>query len=224
MTELNSYINTIRDKSIFFKVFLIVFYSVGILGLLWPLTHLVFIRLIPTALLLSFGVLLLFHKNSLSRRFVWTFSFVYIFSFFIEAMGVSTGIIFGGYHYGNSLGIKLFNTPMIIGLNWVFLVYTSASLVNHLKLSGIFSVLLASLVMVLYDIVMEQVASLLDMWYWKDNQIPLQNYISWFACAVLFHSLLKVMHIKTQNKMATTILSCQFLFFLVLMVFNKLSI
>lgn len=224
MIEFNNYIHTIREKSSYFKIFLIVFYSVGILGLLWPSTHLLFIRLIPTALLLSIGILLLFHKDSFNRRFVLTFSLIFLFSFFIEAMGVYTGVIFGGYYYGNSLGIKFFNTPVIIGLNWFFLVYTSASLVNHLKLAGIYSVLLASLVMVLYDIVMEQVAALLDMWYWNDNQIPLQNYLSWFACSVLFHSLLKVMQVKADNKMALTILSCQFLFFLVLMVFNIVSL
>jgi putative membrane protein len=37
--------------------------------------------------------------------------------FFIEAIGVNTGLIFGNYVYKTTLGWKFLETPLIIGVN-----------------------------------------------------------------------------------------------------------
>lgn len=224
MILLNIRATTLTEKIKKVKAFVIIFYAVGIMGLLWPTTHSLFIKLIPTALLLSFAILLLFHGNTFSRKSILVFSSIFILSFIIEAIGVNTGVIFGNYSYGSGLGLKLFKTPIIIGLNWFLLVYTTASVVNLFKLSMAFNILLASVAMVIYDIVMEQMASSLDMWYWLNHLIPTKNYIAWFVLSILFHSMIKLTNVKTENKIASTVLSCQFLFFLILLGINKLSI
>jgi putative membrane protein len=41
--------------------------------------------------------------------------------FFIEAIGVNTGLIFGNYVYKTTLGWKFLETPLIIGVNWILL-------------------------------------------------------------------------------------------------------
>ncbi|NLA62017.1 MAG: carotenoid biosynthesis protein, partial [Bacteroidales bacterium] len=71
--------------------------------------------------------------------------------------------------------------------NWFFLVYTTAAIFEKTKMSSAMKILLASLSMLVYDIVMEQVAPLMDMWSWKQVAVPLQNYATWFAIAIAFH-------------------------------------
>ena len=70
--------------------------------------------------------------------------------------------------------------------------------------------------MVVYDIVLEQVAPKIDMWKWDNDFIPLQNYLAWFFIAIAFHSFIKILKVNTENALARLILICQFLFFLIL--------
>jgi len=206
-----------KQKAI--SIFFIVFYTVGVIGMVFPYTFSLFLKLIPFALILSFVAVGIFHSKKIEWNTIICFVLIYIIAFTIEAIGVNTGKIFGYYTYGEGLGLKLFQTPLIIGINWIFLVYTSSSVVDKFKLSSFFKILFASVAMLIYDIVLEQIASKLDMWHWKDNFIPLQNYLAWFAIAVFFHSLIRIMKVRTENKLALLILSCQFLFFLLLYIF-----
>ena len=107
------------------KRFLVIFYAVGITGLLVPSSFAFFVALIPWTLLLNVILLSLFHKDGYGIRSITVFLLICISSFVIEVAGVKTGQVFGNYAYGNSLGIKLLNTPLIIGLNWLLLTYTT---------------------------------------------------------------------------------------------------
>ncbi|MFN8255984.1 MAG: carotenoid biosynthesis protein [Bacteroidales bacterium] len=205
-----------RKKEI--SVFFVIFYLVGIIGLSLSFSFPLFLELIPFALLLSFLGLILFHPSKKDKKSILVFIGIFITGFIIEAIGVNSGLIFGHYEYGKSLGFKLFSTPVIIGLNWLFLVYTTSSVLEKFKIHNLLKVILASLLMVVYDIVLEQVAPKIDMWYWKNDLIPIQNYLAWFGIAVFFHSVIKVSKIKTENALAHILLICQFLFFLSLLI------
>ena len=202
-------------------IFFIIFYVVGIFGILVPATFSIFLKLIPLALLLSFAALVLFHTEQFTTKASLVFTSIYILSFAVEMLGVNTNLIFGDYKYGNSLGLKLFNTPLIIGINWLLLVYVTSSIFEKIKIHNISKVVLASFVMVFYDIILEQVAPKLDMWSWNNAFVPLQNYLAWFVIALCFQTIIKAFGIKTQNYLASIILLCQFLFFLVLLLCLK---
>src|SRR6056297_3246612 len=180
------------------RKFIIIFYIVGILGFLIPFTRDVFIQITPLALLLAAYLLGIYHDNW-NKKTVLGFALIYLLGFSVEAVGVNTGLIFGHYSYGSGLSIKLFDTPLLIGLNWLFLVYTTLAIVDMLKIKGILSILLAPLLMLAYDLVLEVVAPLMDMWSWEDNTVPLRNYIAWYLLAFLFTGLLKALKIRTKN-------------------------
>lgn len=205
------------------SIFFVIFYSVGVIGMALPITFPLFIKLIPFALILSFVALIFDHSGKIDWKTILFFLSIYIISFTVEAIGVNTGKIFGYYSYGDGLGLKLFETPFIIGINWLFMVYTTAAVVEKWKLNSIFKIIIAASIMLLYDLVLEQVAPKLDMWHWKNEIIPFQNYTAWFALALIFHSALKILNIRTQNKLALLILVCQFLFFLSLYILFKLT-
>ncbi len=209
-------LNFLAERERETKIFFIIFYLVGILGLGLSITHQLFIKLIPFALILSFLGLLAYHSNKPGKKSTLVFSGILIAGFIIEVIGVHTSLIFGEYQYGKSLGFKVLNTPVMIGINWLFLVYASSSIVEKLKLNLFIKILIASVIMLVYDMVLEQVAPKTDMWSWKNELVPVRNYIAWFVISLIFQSMIKVFRIPVENRMSSIILSCQFLFFLVL--------
>lgn len=220
----NKYIDklksNIRDPREMQRFFLI-FYTVGILGMSIPFTFPVFLKLIPLAIIISTGILPLFHVAKDRIKPIIVFSAIYVLSFAVEAVGVNTGRIFGSYEYGDSLGIKIFGTPIIIGLNWVLLVYLSSSVLEKARMHAILKVVVASIIMLFYDVILEQLAPVLDMWHWEADVVPLQNYIAWFIIALIFNSMIKIFGIKTSNKLAWVILICQIVFFIALYLLLK---
>lgn len=204
--------------------FVIIFYIVGMLGFMIPYTRDLFVQLTGLALVINFVLLLWFHEASYKLDTLIVFILIFIAGFFIEVIGVETGVIFGQYAYGSALGLKLFETPLMIGVNWLMLSYAFASILQPLKLHPMGKILFAAAGMVIYDVVMEQSAPLLDLWSWKDGIIPLENYVAWFLVAILFQLIFVFSGIRLKNPLALIILICQFLFFLALAVFKFVAL
>ena len=203
----------------FVIVFFIIFYVVGIVGMTLPISQPLFIKLVPLALLLSLIAILLYHQPAYDSKTLLVFSFIAVSGYLIEVIGVNTGL--GHYEYGGALGIKIFNTPLLIGLNWLLLMYAGHNVIEKLKLNGWLGILMASLIVLLYDFILERIAPVLDMWQWENELVPVQNYIAWFLMTFLFLGLLKVARVKTTNPLVFLIVLMQAVFFLVLLiVFN----
>lgn len=116
---------------------------------------------------------------------------VIIGSFAIEWLGVKSGKIFGHYAYGDTLRPILFGVPIAIGFAWLCMLLTSTAVVQRIlpKFSSYHFLLQAisiSLLMVLFDLVMEPAAMKLGYWTWLDGSIPFQNFIAWFGISLLF--------------------------------------
>lgn len=212
-----NFLATLKQKRLYaVKIFFVIFYTVGIAGLLWNQTHDIFIKLTPLALILSSITLIFYHGADRNIKAAIIFFVIFLTGFFIEVIGVNTGIIFGEYSYGEGLGKKIFNTPILIGVNWLLLIYATSNLFQKLNLSPFLLPFAGASFMVIYDIFLEPVAPKIDLWSWASEVVPLQNYIAWFSIALIFHSFISIFKIKIYNPMATTILICQFSFFTIL--------
>lgn len=207
-------LNQIKISSI--KKFVIYFYIIGLLGFLIPYSRSLFIIITPFALLLNTYLIIAYHSNLKDLR---KFIVIIVLGYIIEVIGVNTGKVFGDYYYGKTLGIKIFNTPLIIGLNWFFLSYSSKTITDYLTQNKKLTLLIAPLFMVIYDIVLEQVASKIDMWYWNNSVVPIMNYISWYIISFIFVLILNAYRINTNNPVAIIILLSQFIFFIMLNIF-----
>lgn len=201
--------------------FFLIFYVVGIVGMVVPFTQKLFVALIPYSLLLSTGYLFYFHQNRRSITDWVLFALIALLAFLIEVFGTCSGLLFGAYRYGNGLGVKLFETPLLIGANWVFLVYCSAEVVSKARMGNVMQIVAASALMVMYDLLLEVVAPKMDMWHFVDDVVPYQNFVAWFVVALCFHTLLKLFRVQVRNPLATTLFVSQFLFFLVLALLLK---
>ena len=99
--------------------FIIIFYAIGFTGFVLPFSHDFFISLTKWALLLNIFLLLWFHQGTFDLKTLAVFCFIFIAGIIIEIIGVNTGLIFGNYSYGKGLGIKIWGTPLLIGINWL---------------------------------------------------------------------------------------------------------
>jgi len=191
---------------------LILYYLVGIVLFQIEAIRSLFQLLTPWSLILSFSAILVFQKEwsaKLGIAFVVTF----VASFIIELIGVNTGVLFGNYSYGSSLGLKIVHTPILIGLNWLILVYCSAAIVNHHFTNRFTRVILGALLMVAYDLILEYVAPIMDMWSWDTPYPGIQNFLMWFFLSAALHLLFQLLRLRIDNKPARCLFIIQIGFF-----------
>jgi len=200
-------------KELGFSIFLTSMYLGGLAGIVLPI-HPDFVYLTPFNLLASLAIVLWFHEKW--DRALGTFLLIcFLTGLVVELVGVQTGLIFGDYHYGEVLGWKIWGTPIIIGVNWALLVYTSAATIQYFlpNVSRWIKVIFGAIAMVALDILIEPVAIHLKFWTWGTVEVPIQNYIAWFLVALplqaAFYALLGV----RTNKVAIVLFILQFVFF-----------
>jgi putative membrane protein len=214
------FLNSLTEKEV--RIVIIILYSVGVAGTILPFTRNLFIHLTPFVLLISIFLLGFFHSPRFDTPTIVVFSLIFLGSFLAEMAGVNTGRIFGQYTYGKGLGIKIHGTPLMIGLNWILLIYCTNVISEKLPAGNAVRITGASILMVLYDLVMEQIAPEMDMWTFEGGTPPWQNYAAWFIMALFFHTLIRVSGIKIKNSLAPFIFFCQSAFFIILLILFKL--
>ncbi|MCB2197851.1 carotenoid biosynthesis protein [bacterium] len=148
----------------------------------------------PILILLSLVAWLQLHnaqKSGSAKRMAGLFaSGVILAGFAVETIGVKTGLLFGNYLYGDVLQPQVMNVPIAIGFAWLAVLLSAHAISQRLipyTLRGmtLIRIVITSLLMVLFDAIMEPVAVQLGYWSW-DRGIPLQNFIAWFLIGGLF--------------------------------------
>jgi putative membrane protein len=171
-----------------------------------------FLLLTPLNLIISAAILFFNHSKWNSKQITVLIG-VALIGFFMEVVGVKTGVIFGEYFYEDTLGWKLFDVSVIIGLNWALLCYFSVYSLEKFIKSKFLLALVASLLLVGLDLLIEPIAILYDFWEWKSEEIPLQNFLAWWVLAFLFCAGITAVKGRSENKIAIYLFIIQVLFF-----------
>lgn len=203
-----------REQAPAFRLVLRLMYLTGFVGL--QVEEPVFRLLVPFHLVLT-AVLLLFFQEDPTPRFWWFCLFVFLTGYAVEVLGVRTGLIFGAYTYGETLGWRLSGVPLTIGLNWLVLTLSVNCFVPSLlkkKVPRWVRVSLAALLMTSLDVILEPVAVRFGFWTWAGNDIPSRNFLSWYALAWLFSYLYQTLSFPKKNRLGADIFLLQVLFFL----------
>ena len=198
--------------------FIWVVHFFGVIGVLFWDKEL-FLSLTPMNLWFSF-VLLCIHQPKLDLKHVVLFSIIGLAGFFAEFLGVNFGLIFGEYQYGENLGYQIKGVPLMIGVNWVMLTVAFGSLWKKFLKNLYIGSLLGALSMVALDYIIEPSSSMLGFWYWKDNDIPAQNFLGWFLVSLPIHFLYQYFAKVDNVKFAANLIVVQFLFFGVFFIIN----
>ena len=118
-----------------------------------------------------------------------------------ESLSLRTGFPFGHYYFTNLMGPKFLQVPILLILAYLGIGYCSwvLSLLilgyrnRTLAGTGLVSVpLLASLIMVAWDLSMEAIWSTIDRaWIWRDGGsfygVPVSNFVGWYFTGFLFY-------------------------------------
>lgn len=204
-----------KDKNILIFLILL-FHLVGAAGFLTPALSGLFIRLVPWHLLLMLILLFLAEPEKTSRLYIFLTG-VFLAGLLIELAGVHTGLIFGTYCYGSTLGIKLAGVPPMIGINWVILIWSAGVTTGRRRRgSPLLNALPGAAILVLLDMLIEPVAMRFGYWSWENGSVPTSNYFSWFLVSFLMLYLFHKSGIKKDNPAAPFMMLAQFVFFIIL--------
>lgn len=213
-----------NDKII--QTIIIIFFSVGIIGhivLLKPMVQITSLTLFFLILLISTSNYFFLSKVDRKRFLIFVFM-VFTITLIIEIVGVKTSLIFGRYHYPNILQPRIFGVPLIIGLNWVFVVLGSYALSCKLFGNVYLKIIMSAVFSVFFDFVMEPIAIKLQYWEWLDNVglpskiIPFQNYLSWFVLSLIISYLIYKFKIHYKSNIIITYWFAQLFFFQLLQI------
>jgi putative membrane protein len=204
-------------------VIIILFHFVGLVGLIVPATQPLFLQIVPWHLLLMLLVIVLAHKN-FDNKFAAFTALIFITGIVLEWIGVHKQWLFGNYAYGNTLGLKIVNVPLTIGINWFLLIYAAGVTMQRSRLKSMGPrVIVGALLLVLLDLLIEPVAIRFDYWHWADNIIPFKNYYCWFLVSAVMLFVFEKFGFKKQSIAAPVLLATEFVFFGVLNIVGLLS-
>tara|TARA_B100001059_G_C17783025_1_gene555411 strand:+ start:486 stop:1106 length:621 start_codon:yes stop_codon:yes gene_type:complete len=151
------------------------------------------------------------------KKFIPLFIILFTIGFGVEFLGVKTGLLFGSYSYGPTLGIQYLNVPLIIGVNWFILSVGARGCANWLTQNTFLQILCSALLMVGLDFLIEPVAMKYDFWNWFQNKVPPQNYLMWLLVSILMQVILTKKSSLIPSKLGFAIFSSQLIFFGILL-------
>lgn len=212
----------------------ILFHSIGLGGILF-LKRDVFIHATFYNLLIMF-FLILFTQKEITKTFLIFLTSCVVIGISAEVIGIKTGWLFGSYSYGNVLGPKIMEVPVIIGINWFIIIYccgiSVATMLRKLTLQlpegavlprprlQVASMLVdGAMLAVLFDWILEPVAIKLGYWTWKGSEVPFYNYLCWFVISCCLLAIFHFCSFEKENKFAVNLLLIQAMFFLLLRTF-----
>ena len=195
---------------------IVIFHLVGLVGFLIPALQPYFMKMVPFHLLLMFAIIIYTYVGDVKRLLLFV-SGVFLCGWLVEVLGVHTGKIFGSYYYGNTLGYKIAAVPLLMGVNWVILIFSIGQMVKSFKIrNSILASLIGALMLITFDFFMEPVAMKFDYWQWDWHQIPLQNYIAWFIVSIILLKFYYALGLKQQKYIGAAMFTAQLVFFVVL--------
>jgi bisanhydrobacterioruberin hydratase len=211
----------------------ILFHTIGFVGIVFFKSDLI-LKSTPINLLLMFGLITWTQQNK--NYFFWLFLLIAVATgIAVEIIGVNTRLLFGNYSYGNVLGFKVKNVPLIIGVNWFVIIYCCGISIHTLLVKAIDKVAVdtatkpmalkalsvivdGATLAVFFDWLMEPVAVKLGYWTWA-GEIPFYNYLCWFIVTVVLLTAFHLLKFNKRNKFAIHLLMIQVMFFLLLRTF-----
>ncbi len=200
----------LKNYKSYLLYFLILVYVSGSIG--FVVNPSFFSPFTPYTLLLTCFVFLI-NSPLVDKKFILSFFSIAILGFIIEVVGVKTGVVFGKYVYGDGLGIKLLNVPLIISINWAILTCAGIIVVNSFITNKFFALIVSAFLVTLVDLLIEQVAPKLDFWQFENGGPDIHNYLGWIGVTFFMSYFFYPIIIKGNRSVSLIILILQIIFF-----------
>jgi Predicted membrane protein len=196
---------------------IVILHVVGAVGTALGYAHLL-LPLTPLNLIVCAGIVMAFT----GAESPWRWALTMFLGFGIEVMGVATGWLFGAYSYGEGLGPKALEVPLLMGVLWWLLLlgthhWAERFLAMRNKSVSVWtrSALAASLMTAL-DGTIEPVAIRAGWWAWNDGTIPWTNYLTWWLASFALGMLWRDVDDLKTNRLSGLLVVVFALFFVLL--------
>ncbi len=201
-------------------ILIFLFHLVGLVGFFIPILKPLFLDLVPWHLLSMFVVLGYSHRKMNADFWIFT-ALICIIGFAAEWIGVHKALLFGNYTYGETLGVKVDEIPLTIGMVWFLLIYSTGVLMQYSRIKYVLiRVIIGAAILVGLDKLIEPAAMRFDYWHWAHNTIPDENYICWFFLSMFMLLIFEIFRFRRQSIVGAVLLIVQFIFFAVLYFFK----
>lgn len=164
-------------------------------------------------LMICFILLILALPKQPIRSYLIPLTVAFAVGMLVEIIGVSTGVVFGEYQYGNGLGPKVAGVPWIIGINWALLVFITYDISKTLNQSIWVRSAIGASLMVLLDFAMEHVAPVFDYWEFEGGMAGPINYVAWWVVAFILHAVFNRFEPKGNPTYSAHLFVVQLIFF-----------
>lgn len=129
-------------------------------------------------------------------------------SFFVEALGVATGLVFGNYYYPDGpLGPLLLGVPPLIQLQYFAMGYGCLMIARSVtstlssaarRVTLVVGAIIGAFGMTMLDLASDpRQSTQLGMWVWRDGGpffgVPVHNFVGWFVETLIFFLLVQWM-------------------------------
>ena len=200
----------------YFLYFLILVYLSGSIGFVVNPTF--FSPFTPYTLLFTCFVFLI-HQPISDKIYISAFFSIAVLGYIIELIGIKTGLLFGNYSYGNGLGFKLLDVPLIISINWALLICAGIVTVGKVFKNKLIVISVTALLVTFIDLIIEQVAQKLDFWQFEGGLPGLHNYLGWIGVVFFTSYIFYPAIIKGNSTVSSIVLILQIIFFTSLFIF-----
>lgn len=207
---------------------LVVMFTVGAAGHLIPSAVSWMLRVTPAFSLLTTAMVLVPYIATGGRSFLLWAAVGYAFALLLDVAGLSYAGMVGQFEFGETLGWKWRGVPLLVGVNWMMVLNGAVCAAGRVippeadKWRRPAVALLAGLILVVFDLLMEPAAARLDYWHWAEGFAPVRNYVMIFISAVLFAAFhprqnQTACDLGTTGRLAGIYVGLQMAFFLVLL-------
>lgn len=132
--------------------------------------------------------------------------------FLTTASGVNAGFPFGDYAFTNLAGPKIWDVPVVIPFAWLAVLIPAW--VASDRILRYQHLVVASLIVVAFDAVLEFAADTMDLWHWRGGSPTELTFISWFGISYVALSILKKYSTpKESNAIVPHLLFAQLIYF-----------
>ena len=178
----------------------------------------------PPVFILIASLICLLNKNTKTIIILLLAGFL---GFLSEIIGVKTGFPYGEYFYTETLGIKIFDVPIVLISSWIIITTFSLDILNSLHLNKFFFPILFSITSTTYDLLIDPLMSgPLNYWEWNNHGyyfgIPVSNFLGWIIVSAII-GLLPWKNYKT-NKFSLIISFSLPIFFVYTALLNMLIV
>jgi putative membrane protein len=123
-----------------------------------------------------------------------------------EAVGLATGVPYGGYSYSSALGPTLFGVPFLVPLAWLMMAWPSWVLAGLLTRRAPARIVTAAALFAAWDVVLDPQMVQAGYWTWDDpspglpgiDAVPLTNLAGWLLAGVVLMTLLDRLVARTR--------------------------